>query len=126
MAFDKEVMFRSTGNLTEDEAGTFIAIPPGGDMELRIVVPQIAETNDTILVTITYSADGTNASGITTLPTITKAIVDAGKHEFFWPIETSRGYIKVGFDVTDADSGSDFNAGVVQAGLVPAGRYTDW
>lgn len=126
MAFDKEVMFRSTGDLTADEAGSYVAVPEGGNMRLRVVVPQMAETNDTIAVTISLSDDGTNASEVITMPTITKAQVDAGQTEFYSPIFTRRAYIKVALDITDADSGSDFNAGVVQIGLVPAGRYNVW
>lgn len=124
--FDAQLMFRSTGDLTADEAGTYVAVPPGGDMRLRVVVPEMAETNDTIVVTVSLSDDGTNAKEVLTMPTITKADVDAGKHDYFLPIHTRRAYIKVAFDITDADAGGDFDAGVVLAGLVPAGQYTKW
>jgi hypothetical protein len=126
MAFDSELMFRTTGDLTEDEAGTYVAVPEGGEMRLRVVVPEMAEANDTIVVTVSLSDDGTNPLEVITMPTITKAAVDAGAHDFFLPIKTRRAYIKVAFDITDADSGSDFDAGVVLAGLVPAGRYDKW
>lgn len=123
MAHDKEVMFRTTGNLTADEAGTYVPVPEGGNMRLRVVVPQMAEANDTIVVKIHFSDDGANADEVLTMKTITKAGVDAGKHEYFSVVFTPRAYIKVEFDITDADAGADFNAGVVLAGLVPAGRY---
>jgi hypothetical protein len=126
MAYDKELMFRTTGDLTADEAGTFVAVPEGGNMTLRVVVPEMAEANDTIVVKIHLSDDGTNTDETITMKTITKAGVDAGKHEYFSKVFTPRAYIKVEFDITDADAGTDFDAGVVLAGLVPAGRYNNW
>ena len=125
MSFDNALMFRSSGDLTADEAGSFVAVPEGGDMRLRVVVPEMAETNDTIDITVSFSDDGTNAIETMTMEQITKAKVDAGKTEYFLPIRTHRSYIKVGINVTDADAGGDFDAGVVLIGLVPAGRYNN-
>ena len=126
--FDNEIMFRSgSTTLTADEAGTFVAYPKCPEpMELRVVVPSLVagQTADTIVVTVTLSEDGTNAAEVITMPTITYAqVVTNHITEFFFAVPMTRPYIKVGFDITDA-SGSDFTAGKVQAGLVPAGRYT--
>jgi hypothetical protein len=123
--FDKEMMFRDgLTDLTADEAGTYAAYPVAGvPMNLRVIVPQLAEANDTIVVTITLSEDGTNAEMTCTCRTITKANVDLGITEYNYPVPMKYAKIKVGLDITDADSGGDFNAGKVRVGLVPAGRY---
>ena len=125
MAFDSAIMFRSTGDLTADEAGSYVAVPEGGNMRMRVVVPEMAEASDTIDITISFSDDGTNAIETMTMEQITKAKVDAGETEYFSTVFTTRSYIKVGINITDADAGGDFDAGVVQIGLVPAGRYLD-
>ena len=43
--------------------------------------------------------------------------------DFFTPLLEGAAYVKVTATITDADSGSDFNAGKVMIGIVPAGRY---
>ena len=124
--YDNEMLFRSGAtDLTADEAGSYVAYPKCDvPMELRVAVPSMAEASDTIVVTITLSDDGTNAKEIITMPTITYAnVITSGITEFFCPVPMTRAYIKVGFNITDADAGADFTAGAVVAGLVPAGRY---
>lgn len=122
---DKETLFRDgSTNLTETMAGSYLHLGPFVQpLTLRIVVPTLAETSDKIVATVTYSDDGTNAKEVLTLPDITYANVVTNKiTEYFVPL-FGREYVKLTLTVTDADSGSDFNAGKVLAGVVPGGRY---
>lgn len=123
---DNELLFRDgSEDLTETMAGTYLALPPFvHPMSCRIIVPTLAETGDKIVATLTYSDDGTNAKEVVTLPDITYANVVTNKiTEYFVPL-FGRAYVKLTLTVTDADSGTDFNAGKVLAGIVPGGRYT--
>ena len=119
----------TAGNLTQDETGTYfnLGAPIITPLVVRVVVPQLAETSDTIAVTINLSVDGSGAGDMTfVLPTITKANVDLGITEYFFtlpPTADTYQYVSADINITDADTGSDFNAGVVQIGIVPAGRY---
>lgn len=125
MAKDAQLLVRSAAtDLTAALVGAYIAIPPlNGDAQLAIMVPTFAETGDKIVPTLTYSDDGTNAKEIVTLPDITYAnVVTAGRTEYFYPLLQNRAYLKVDLAITDADSGSDFNAGKVSVAIVPAGR----
>lgn len=124
--FDNELMFRDgSANMTATMAGTYVALPPATQpLVMRIIVPSLAETGDKIVATLTYSDDGTNAKEVVTLPDITYANVTTNKiTEYAVPVFSTRAYLKLTLTATDADSGSDFNAGKVAAGLVPAGRY---
>lgn len=124
--FDNEKMFYNK-IVTADEAGAYVAYPEVNfPLELRVVVPSLAESGDTIDITITLSDDGTNAKEVITMPQITYANVVTSKiTEFFCPIPMHRAYIKVALNVTDADTGSDFTTTTaLQCGLVPAGRYS--
>jgi hypothetical protein len=94
---------------------------------VRIVVPSMAEANDTIVPTVHISVDGSGNGEVTIVgETITKAAVDGGKHQFFISLPKSPyKYVGLALNITDADTGTDFDAGVVLAGLVPAGQYDD-
>lgn len=123
--FDNESMFRSgSTDLTASMSGSYVKIPQGlGPLELRMIVPTLAGSGDKIVATVTYSDDGTNAKEVVTLPDITYANVVTNKiTEYAVPLY-GRLYAKLDLAATDADSGADFNAGKVAAGIVPAGRY---
>lgn len=122
---DNELLFRDgSTDLTETMAGSYIQLPPFvHPMALRLIVPTMAETGDKIVATLTYSDDGTNAKEVVTLPDITYANVLTNKiTEYSVPL-FGRAYAKLTLTITDADTGSDFNAGKVLAGIVPAGRH---
>lgn len=124
--FDNELMFRDgSTDLTATMAGSFIELPPfQHPMSCRIIVPTLAETGDKIVATVTYSDDGSTAAEVVTLPDITYANVVTNKiTEYFVPL-FGRKYVKLTLTVTDADAGTDFDAGAVQAGIVPGARYT--
>jgi len=123
--FDNEMLFRDgSADMTATMAGSFMKVQRGPHpLACRIVVPTLAETGDKIVATLTYSDDGTNAKEVVTLPDITYANVVTNKiTEYSVPL-FGRDYVKLTLTATDADSGSDFNAGKVIAGVVPAGRY---
>lgn len=122
---DNELLFRDgSADMIATMAGSYMALPPfTHPMALRLVVPTFAETGDKIVATITYSDDGVNAKEVVTLPDITYANVVTNKiTEYSVPL-FGRAYVKLTLTVTDADTGSDFNAGKVLAGIVPAARY---
>ncbi len=124
---DNELLFRDgSTNLTATMAGSYIQLPPFvHPLVCRIVVPSMAETGDKIVATLTYSDNGTDAKEVVTLPDITYANVLTNKiTEYFVPL-FGRAYVKLTLTVTDSDSGGDFNAGAVMAGIVPAGRYNN-
>jgi hypothetical protein len=124
---DAQFLFRDgSADLTASLAGSYVDMPPQTQpMELRIVVPTLAETGDKIVAKFTYSDDGTNAKEVVTLPDITYANVVTNKiTEYGVPLLNGRAKVKVDLTITDADTGSDFNAGKVLVALVPAGRYT--
>lgn len=126
MAFDAQLLLRDgSTDLTATLTGSYVAVPPqgGDDLVLHISVPALAETGDKIVAVLTTSNDGTNAVETITLADITKANVDAGKTEYYCRVPANRAYVKITLTVTDSDSGSDFNAGKVLVGLVPAGRH---
>jgi hypothetical protein len=123
--FDNEMMVRSgTTHLTADESGSYVAYPKSKfPLELCVIVPTIGQATDTIDITITLSEDGTNAAEVITMPQITGTNVLTNKiTAFYCALPQTRPYFKVDFNITDA-SGSDFDAGHVHAGLVPAGRH---
>jgi len=121
---DSELLFRDgSTDLTATMAGSYVALPPfTHPLTCRIIVPKMAETGDKIVATLTYSDDGTNAKEVVTLPDITYANVTNKITEYFVPL-FGRRYVKLTLTATDSDSGADFNAGAVIAGIVPAGRY---
>ena len=129
--FDNELMFRAAaaGNLTADMAVVYLDLgaAPVHPLVVRLLVPALAEANDTIVPKIHLSVDGSGAGErLLTCETIIKTDVDGGKKEYFYAVPASKyRYAGLELDVTDADAGGDFNAGVVLAGLVPAGRYTE-
>ena len=122
---DNELLIRDgSTNLTASMTGSYTKLPPFvNTLELRIVVPTMAETGDKIVATVTYSDDGTNAKEVVTLPDITYANVLTNKITEYGVPLFGRQYVKVALAVTDADSGSDFDAGKVLVAIVPAGRY---
>lgn len=122
---DNELLLRDgTTDLTATMAGAYLHLGPFvPPLELRIVVPTMAEAGDYITPTVTYSDDGTNAKEVVTMPNILYADVLTNKiTEYFLPL-FGREYVKLTLTVKDFDTGADFNAGLVMAGVVPAGRY---
>jgi hypothetical protein len=126
MMFDNEMLFRDgSTHMTAAMSGTYMKIPQGQfPLEMRLIVPILAETGDKIVATVTYSDDGTNAKEVVTLPDITYANVVTNKITEYGVPLFGRLYAKLDLAITDADTGSDFDAGHVIAGVVPAGRYT--
>jgi hypothetical protein len=124
---DSQLLLRDgSANMTATLTGSYTAVPEqaNADLSLRVVVPTLAETGDKIAVAFTYSDDGTNAKEVVTLPDITYANVVTNKiTEYQTPLLKGSRYVKVTATVTDADSGTDFNAGKVLIAIVPAGRY---
>jgi hypothetical protein len=124
---DNEFLLRDgTANLTANLAGSYVAMPRlTQPMQWRIIVPSMAEAGDKLVVKFTYSDDGTNAKEIVTLPDITYANVLTNKiTEYGTPVLPGSTKVKVDITITDADTGSDFNAGKVLIAMVPAGRHT--
>lgn len=124
--FDANLMFRTTGNLTQDESLGPITVYGGiqDGLAVRVVVPTANGANDTILPTVFLSSDGSTyniaaryAKGATKptssgMELIVPFAVPAGK----W-------YVKLELDGTAAST--TYNFGVVQAGIVENPGF-DW
>lgn len=129
--FDSESLFRDgSTDLTADMATVYLDLgaPTTGKEVIRIVVPTMAEASDTIVPTVHLSADGSGAGerqivGETISYT---TVITNGQTQYFISVPKSPyQHVGLALDVTDADTGSDFNAGKVIAGIVPAGQYQD-
>ena len=127
---DNELIIRSAAtDLTADMAVAYkdLGSPSRGNLKVRIVVPEMAETDDTIVPTLHLSIDGSGAGEIQVVgETITKAGVDGGRFQYFIDIPACEyDYVGVALDITDADTGTDFDAGGVEVAIVPATQYDD-
>jgi hypothetical protein len=123
---DANLMFRTTGTLTQDESLGPIVVYGGmrHGLAVRTVVPQGYGANDTVWPKVYLSADGSTYNlvaqhakgaqkpGSTGLHLITPFAVPPGK----W-------YVKLELDVTVASTTANF--GVVTAGIVENPGY-DW
>lgn len=125
-AFDANLMFRTTGNLTQDESCGPLTVYGGQrrGLAVRVVVPSANGANDTILPTVYRSTDGS------TYYAIAKYVKGATKPgsgsldmiiPFFLP--PGKNYVKVELDGTAAST--TYNFGVVRAGIVENPGY-DW
>ena len=128
---DNELVFRSGAtDLTEDMAVVYLNLgaPTTGKEVVRIIVPEMAETSDTIIPTVHLSADGSgNGERQIVGETITKAGVDGGRYQYFISIPKSPyKYVGLALNIVDADTGGDFDAGAVKAYLTNSGQYDDF
>lgn len=132
-AFDSNLMFRTTGDLTASESKGPLTIygTPLRGMSVEVVVPEAFGANDTVLPKLYASTDGSTynlfaqySGGPTKIPT--------GGKTFLLPFALPPGqktYVKLELVVTAASTTSDF--GAVKAGIVLGGgadidRTVDW
>lgn len=122
--FDAELMFRTTGNLTQDESKGPLVVWGGiqEGLAVRVVVPTAFGANDTILPKVYLSKDGSTYNLVaqyakgpqkpygTGLDLIVPFAVPPGK----W-------YVKLELDGTAAST--TYNFGTVVAGIVPNPGY---
>ena len=129
---DNELVLRSPAtDLTADMAVAYVNLgaPTDGKLVVRIVVPTMAEGNDTIVPTVHLSGDGSgNGERQIVGETISyTTVVTNGQTQYFISIPKSPyKYVGLALNITDADTGSDFDAGAVGAWIVPAGQYQDF
>lgn len=118
---DANLILRSgAANLTADETLTSVQVGPMVRlMWLNVLVPSIAETNDKIDVQLEFCDAAASTTEVYNMNM--KQISAAGHYQI--PFFTLEEYLQVKLDVTDADSGTDFNAGKVKVWLANAGRY---
>jgi hypothetical protein len=119
MVFDANLMFRTTGNLTQDESLGPVTVWGGmrNGLAVRVNVPSANGANDTMLPKVYESADNSTYNlvaqydkGATKIPT--------GGYEFIVPLPVRPGkrYIKLELDGTAAST--TYNFGTVVAGIV--------
>jgi len=128
--FDSELLFRDgTTDLTADMATVYLDLgaPTTGREVVKIVVPEMAAANDTIVPTVHLSVDGSGA-GERQIVGESFSYADwlDGKQQIFISLPKSPyQYVGLELDITNASTGDAFNAGHVLAGIVPAGEYDD-
>ena len=126
-AFDNDLMFRTSGNLTQSESSGAIKLrsTPVHGMAVRVNVPSSTGTTNTLLPRVLVS--DTDAAGSYTLAAQyeggAQQVADAGSDEFIVPFATSKKYVKL--ELVIAGSTGTPNYGAVVAGLVLQAGY-DW
>lgn len=119
--FDDNLMFRTTGDLTQDESCGPITIygTPIRGMSVRIEVPEAYGLNDTVGAKLHASQDGTNYNLIAQYAGSGSALAAYGGGTMTVPFSLPKGkktYLKLELDVAAKSTTSDF--GAVVAGLV--------
>jgi hypothetical protein len=118
--FDAELMFRTTGNLTQDESAGILQVWGGirQGLAAQVIVPSANGANDTILPKIYRSADGSTynlvsqyAGGAQVVPSGGLALIVP------FPVLPGKNYIKLELDGTAAST--TYNFGAVVAGIIP-------
>lgn len=118
-AFDANLMFRTTGSLTQDESKGPLTVWGGMEKGLaaQVIVPSANGANDTILPKVYHSADGSTYNlvaqyaGAQTVPTGGLVLIVP------FPVLPGKNYIKLELDGTAASTTYDF--GAVVAGIIP-------
>jgi hypothetical protein len=128
---DAELVFRDgSTDLEADMSVVYLDLgaPTTGKEVVRVIVPEMAETDDLINPIIHLSVDGSgDGERQLVCEPITKAGVDGGRTQYFYSLPRSPyQYVGLELDVVDDDSGSDFSAGAVEAYLGISGQYNDF
>lgn len=119
MTFDADLMFRTTGDLTQSESKGPVTVygTPVRGMAVRVTVPEANGANDTILPRLHASEDGTNYYLISLLEG--GAVKPYGGKDLILPFSLPKGqktYLKLELLVTALSTTTNF--GAVTAGIV--------
>jgi len=109
-------------DLTADETLTSVQVGPMlRPLWLHILVPEIAEANDTIDVELEFCDSAASTTEVYNMNM--KQITAAGHFSVPFFMAPTLEYLQVKLNITDADSGSDFDAGAVKVWIDNANRY---
>lgn len=124
-AFDNDLMFRTTGNLTQTETSSALTIrsTPVHGMAVRVVVPSSAGTTNTLLAKVLASNDDSTYYEIARYAGGAQQVAAGGDAEWIIPFATSRKYAKL--VLLAAGSTGTPNWGAVKAGIVSR-VHADW
>lgn len=117
---DSNLMFRTTGNLTQSESSGAITVhgTPIKGMSVQVEVPSANGANDTILPRLYASTDGSTYNVVSSWQGGATKIPTGGK-TFILPFSLPHGqktYLKLELVVTAASTTTNF--GAVKAGIV--------
>lgn len=122
-AFDANLMWRTTGDLTADQSCDPLTVygGVGGRLAARVVVPDAFGVNDKVNVKVHASQDGSTYQQIAGHPK--GGVATKGGAELIVPFDIPAGknYVKVELDVTIASTTAGF--GAVQAGIVSGVKF---
>lgn len=124
-AFDNDLMFRTTGNLTASMTTTALKVRglPVAGMAVRIVIPSSTGTTNSLLSRVHGSDDDSTYSLVAQHPSGAISPASGVATEQIIPVAGDKKYYKVDFVV--AGSTGTPNWGVVKAGLVEGVGF-DW
>lgn len=118
------VLRTGSADLTADETLTSVRIGPMlRPMVLCVMTEDASEASDTLDVELEFCDEDASTTEVYNMNAPQMDVSAAGaivRVPFITPLE----YLQVKLNVTDADSGSDFNAGGVKVWIEPAARYT--
>lgn len=124
--FDANLMFRTTGSLTQSESLGPLTVYGGkiDGMAARVIVPTANGANDTILPKVYESADGSTYNLVAQHGKGAQKPTSAGMELIIpFPVRIGKRYIKLELVVTAASTTTNF--GTVIAGIVPNLGY-EW
>lgn len=111
-------------DLTADETLTSVKIGPMTQpMTLCVLCPGESEASDTLDVEMEFCDAAASTTEVYNM-NMKQIDANAANQIRRVPFITHLAYLQVKLNVTDADAGSDFNAGGVKVWIEPAGRYT--
>lgn len=118
------VLRDGTSDLTEDETLTSIEIGPvmNKPMFLHVLVPGGSEASDTLDVELEFCAASASTTQVYNM-NMPQIDANATNQHYAIPFVTPLEYLQVKLSVTDADAGTDFDAGGVKVWLDLANRY---
>lgn len=131
-AMDNDLMFRTTGDLTQSESDGPITIygTPLRGMAVRVEVPDAYGANDTVLPKLYASTDGSSYNLLASYRE--GAVKVKGGKTFLLPFALPKGkktYLKLELVVTVASTTVSFGgarAGIVLGGGADIDRTTNW
>lgn len=116
-AFDANLMFRTTGNLTNSVSPTTLTVRGTGikGMAVRVAVPTAFHDDDTLTAKVYVSDDASNFDLLAQSDNY--ATLNSNPRDIIVPVITDRKYVKLEL-VPTSTTAANINFGAVQAGLV--------
>ncbi len=125
-AFDKNYMFRTTGNLTQTETSSALELKhSGGFLAARVVIPTNTGTTNALLAVVEASDTAVEATFVVISRYPSGAVSWAASvgQKWYIPFVTGKKYVRMKLTVSGSTGTPNF--GAVQAGVV-VGVQEDW